>query len=164
VIHAREVDPRLALRLAGLVDGEGCFFIGKQPRAGYYCSFVVKMREDDRPMLERYRDALGGIGRLSRQARTNTWAPTIRWDVSKKREVGIIRDLFELYPLWSKKRRDFAIWRDAYDFWACVDGRADWTPMAEASDALVAVRKFSSLEETLADRARERAERESERA
>jgi hypothetical protein len=137
------VDPRLAFRLAGLVDGEGCFTITKTPKNGYRCAFVIKLRADDREMLERYRYGVDGIGHLRRQERKNAWAPTVAWQVEDKYGVGLIRDLFELYPLWSKKRRDFEIWAPAVDFWIhCVGYATDWTPVVEAKAELHEVRKF----------------------
>lgn len=141
---ARLVDPVIGHRLAGLVDGEGCFHISA-PRAkgNYFCGFVVKMREDDRELLERFRDGCHGIGTITVQARRNGWAPTAAWTVRKKKEVGFIRDLFEVYPLWSKKRRDFEIWARAVDFWLHGVGYGtDWTPMREARDELAAARVY----------------------
>jgi hypothetical protein len=144
VIQAREIDPILGIRLAAFSDGEGCFYISNARRKGnYFCGFVIKLREDDQPLLERFREGCGGIGRLGRQTRINGWAPTIRWDVTKKHEVGVIRDLFELYPLWSKKRRDFEVWKHAVDFCIhCVSYGTDWTPVAEAKAELAAGRVY----------------------
>lgn len=147
MIRAREIDPVIGLRLAAFADGEGCFYISSaRAKGNYFCGFVIKLREDDQRVLERYRDGCGGIGRLVRQERTNAWAPTIRWEVTKKQEVGVIRDLFELYPLWSKKQRDFEIWKHAVDYCIhCVGYGTDWTPVAEAKARLAEVRRFTSV-------------------
>ena len=144
MIQARDIDPIIGLRLASLADGEGCFYIST-PRAkgNYMCGFTIKLREDDRPMLERFRDGCGGIGRLVRQERQNAWAPTCAWIVTRKAEVGLLRDLFELYPLWSKKRQDFEIWKHAVDFCIhCVGYRTDWSTVAQAKADLAAARTF----------------------
>jgi hypothetical protein len=147
VISVHAVDPVVGFRLAGLVDGEGCFHISAPRLKGnHYCSFVVKMRADDEPLLELFRDACGGIGGLYRHERKNAWAPTVSWIVRKKAEVAFIRDLFELYPLWSKKQRDFEVWARAVDFWLGVGGGStDWTTFAAARDELRAVRQFEEV-------------------
>lgn len=146
MIQARDVEPILAIRLAALTDGEGCFYISAARLKGnYHCGFVIKLREDDRPMLERFRDGCGGIGTLTEQPRSNLWAPTVRWEVRKKHEVGLIRDLFEIYPLWSKKRGDFEIWKHAVDFCIhCVGYGTDWTPVAEAKSELAEHRRYKN--------------------
>jgi hypothetical protein len=144
VIQARDIDGILGLRLVAFADGEGCFYISNaRAKGNYFCGFVIKLREDDQPVLERYRDGCGGIGRLVREERNNAWAPTVRWEVTKKHEVGVIRDLFELYPLWSKKRQDFEIWKHAVDFCIhCVGYRTNWSPVAQAKADLAAARAY----------------------
>lgn len=147
MIQARAVEPIFGHRLAALTDGEGCFYIST-PRAkgNYMCGFTIKLREDDRPMLELYRDACGGIGRLVRQERKNAWAPTCAWVVTKKSEVGFLRDLFEIYPLWSKKQRDYEVWARAVDFWMYAVGYGtDWTPLAAAKAELALVREYREV-------------------
>jgi hypothetical protein len=46
------VHDEVGLRLAGLTDGEGCFFICPVNGRNWRCGFTIKMRLDDRPLLE----------------------------------------------------------------------------------------------------------------
>ena len=108
---------------AGFSDGEGCFIIGKfkgkkHSWAQYYCRFVIGLRHDDRPILDDIRGILG-IGRLfyssndrsnSSNDRSNS-QPSIKFQVSDRKECAEIVDLFEKYPLRAKKQNDFAIWK-----------------------------------------------------
>lgn len=144
MITVTDIGPAAANRLAALADGEGCFYISApRLRGNYYCSFIIKLRADDEPLLARIQEVCGGIGRLVRQERRNGWAPTVAWTVERKAEVGFLRDLFELYPLWSKKQRDFAVWARAVDFWLSVGGgKTDWTPFREAREELRGLREY----------------------
>lgn len=143
---AEEIKPTLALRLVGLTEGEGCFYIAHQGNGNYNCGFTIKMRADDRRLLEHSQAGCGGIGSITEQPRTNGWAPTVSWQVRKKADVGVIRDLFELYPLWSKKSRDFAIWAEAADFWLhCVGYGTDWTPVADAKRRLHEIKVYEPV-------------------
>jgi LAGLIDADG endonuclease len=103
--------------LAGLTDGEGCFHIA----ATGYPSFVIKMRADDRPLLERVQTECGGIGSISRVATDGHGArkPQVLWRVQRKRELVWLTEVFDAFPLWSKKARDYEIWRDAVVAWSC---------------------------------------------
>ena len=142
----RKVRPNVALRLAGLVDGEGCFSIHAHPKGNYHCALTIRLRADDREMLEHYRSELGGIGSIRIQKRTNGWAPTVTWIISDKRGVGLIRDLFTEYPLWSKKQRDFLIWAEAVDFWQYSVGyRTDWSRVAELKQQLHSIREYVEI-------------------
>lgn len=117
-------DPELGYRLASLADGEGCFAITRRngKRAGglngfnYATSFIVKLRSDDRAFLEVFHEATGvghiydlkaapGPGRNSRAA--------CSWQVSTIAGCSRIVEIFDAYPLWSKKQNDYAIWREA---------------------------------------------------
>jgi hypothetical protein len=55
--------------LAGFTDGEGCFAIGRNGR-GYKCSFHIKLRADDLPLLECIRETLV-FGRIQHVPRTS---------------------------------------------------------------------------------------------
>lgn len=148
---SRGIKREVGLRLAGLADGEGCFSIGKHKKGTYRCYFIIKLREDDRELLERLRDGCGGIGRMHRQERTNGWAPTVRWEVGSKADVAVLRDLFRRYPPWGKKRRDFKIWAQAVDFWLYsvggdANGGTDWSPVAALKEQLHEVKRFVAPE------------------
>lgn len=94
---------------AGLVDGEGCFYIGNNG-----CVFLINMRADEGPMLEEIRDELG-LGRIHYRVGTDGSLrnPSCRYEVSKKKECVALTHLFDEFPLRSKKARDYQVWREA---------------------------------------------------
>jgi hypothetical protein len=139
--------------LAGFADGEGCFSIqGPSNKGSYRCSFTIKLRADDLPLLNTIRDITGiGKVRLAYPPKRNA---QVRWDVDRKADVLVLRELFEWTKLLSKKRRDFELWAEAVDIWACVQGSTsqDWGPTIELQRRLTEVRAFEmpKLEERLA--------------
>lgn len=116
----RRIVPRseLGFRLAGFTDGEGHFAITRQQRPNrtsfvYGCNFIIPLRRDDRAILECFQ-AETGVGSLYDVERANKWGrPQSRWVVQRKAECLVLVGLFDEYPLWSKKARDYAIWRQA---------------------------------------------------
>jgi LAGLIDADG endonuclease len=119
---------RVGYHLAGLADGEGCFFVA----ATGYPSFVIKMRADDRPLLERIRAECGGIGSIIGVPNYGhaKRKPQARWQVQRKRELVWLTEVFDEFPLWSKKARDYAIWREAVIAWGCGASPRDLIPFA----------------------------------
>lgn len=110
------VSDRLAWYITGLVDGEGCFYI-----AAARCEFIIKLRDDDQSLLESVRATLGGIGTITaNRARADqpNRMPQARWTVTKQRELVYLTEFFDAFPLKSKKRRDYDVWREAVIEWA----------------------------------------------
>ena len=141
----------IGCRLASLADGEGCFFIGKlvnkQGNPYYSCSFQVKMRADDEPFLERMAD-LTGIGALteyiSQRQDGHDRKPQVAWIVRTKADCLTLCMIFDRYPLWSKKARDYAIWRRAVIEWNDHEPGDDWLPMEEFRESLMAGRAYAA--------------------
>lgn len=144
--------PQTGHYLAGLTDGEGCFSIRAynvhKPTKTYGCAFIIKMRADDRFLLEGLRDALdlGTIATESGRGDSKPRKPTVRWVVGDKVGCLAVVTLFDRFPLWSKKARDFHVWRQAVLYWnyprALEDGsgRIDWSPMVDYMAELREVR------------------------
>ena len=107
------IDPELGYRLASFADGEGSFIIA---RKGYSCTFVVQLRRDDRALIERYRDEVG-IGSIyfahSKPSEGRNNKPKVRWSVQKQADCLRLVHIFDEYQLWSKKAREYEIWRRA---------------------------------------------------
>lgn len=106
---------------AGFVDGEGCFEIHKQTRKGNYsCRLTIKLRADDREVLEHI-VAVTGIGRVAHH-RANPdgrkSADQVYWQALTKPECLTLIEIFDRFPLRSKKARDFDIWRKAVMVWS----------------------------------------------
>jgi hypothetical protein len=132
--------PPIGYHFAGLVDGEAHFAIARGPKGTYSCSFVLKMRADDRPFLELMRGLLGEPGALTMQMRgegTNQ-NPTVSWIINRKNETVWLTEVLDVYQPLSKKRRDYAIWREAVI--ACAAGAQN--EMAEHFEAIRAVRAY----------------------
>lgn len=127
-------------RLASLADGEGCFYIGRV-KTGYLCQFIVAMRVDDRPFLEFFQKETG-LGRVTNWPACGPSNPKARWTVTKKKELLALTEIFDEYPLISKKARDYAIWREAVIDWNCHGPGDSWNSIAKAHDQLRAVREF----------------------
>jgi hypothetical protein len=108
--------------LAGFVDGEGCFLIN-EGRKGKYINrnarFCLTLRSDDSPILEFINNYLG-CGNCSRLA-------DYRYEYTPKNRKSNSRFLvsntddlsnklikfFDEFPLRSKKRRDYRVWKKA---------------------------------------------------
>lgn len=134
---------------AGFTDGEGCFDIHPVGDA-YICRFVIGLRADDLPVLERCRSTLG-LGDIRISSSTGGQRPQARWSVTRKAETAALVTVFERFPLQAKKQRDFLTWAEAVRFWMTVTARRahDWTPMTSLHLQLRAGRAyepFSGLE------------------
>lgn len=109
--------PEIGYRLASLIDGEGCFYITKRTKHKasplYQCGFAMNMREDDTEILARFQRETQ-LGKLYRVSSAGVLGrPQTTWRIhSKSHCLALVRILDE-YPLWSKKARDFTIWREA---------------------------------------------------
>ena len=100
--------------IAGLTDGEGCFYInlyrfkkypGAHPQTRIH--FYIKLRQDDLPVLQGVLNTLGfGHINYQRETRSNH-SPCYRYEVSDRQELRRLMQFFDLHPLISpKKMRD----------------------------------------------------------
>lgn len=98
--------------LAGFVDGEGCFFISPwSAKRGHLPGLSINLRADDVEILRECQRVFGGVINL-RPGKGNR-APQYRWAVHSKTGLTKLVDYFDTHPLRAKKRRDYAIWREA---------------------------------------------------
>lgn len=99
--------------LAGFIDGEGCFDIRPQ-----FCRMTLRVRADERLTLEEIVETTG-IGFVSQgRNRRSAMAPQVDWVVATKVDCVALVALLDDHPLRAKKRRDYAIWREAVRLWA----------------------------------------------
>ena len=108
----------------GFTDGEGCFHIFRRSSGPHLPIFKIKLRWDDQPILERInRDLLGGLATINTHTnvnsrngknkhRTNS-QDSVQLQCSSRPALAKVRDIFDKYPLMSKKARDFQVWRAA---------------------------------------------------
>lgn len=101
--------------LTGFVDGEGCFQINmlknKEIKIGWEIRLVfsIGLHEKDKALLDQIQK-LFGVGKVSRQG-----AKSVQFRVLSIKEIKIIIEHFTKYPLITKKRADFEIFKKAYE-------------------------------------------------
>lgn len=108
-VGSQQIRWELGCYIAGFTDGEGCFFIGTSG-----CQFIIKLRADDRALLELIQKAFGGIGTI-RDATTTQGnrQAQIAFIVARHKELVWLTEFFDTFRLLGKKRHDYAIWREA---------------------------------------------------
>jgi hypothetical protein len=142
----RPVDDSFGHWLAGFIDGEGCFLISGKREGRLACAACVKLRGDDRPILDEIVERTG-IGSVRHQPNTQRTHPQYAWLVNNKADCLALVALLDRFPLRAKKARDYAIWREGVLDWTRVDrrrGRSDWSRMSALKAALEAGRKFGA--------------------
>jgi hypothetical protein len=136
---------------AGLLDGEGCFFITRQNRRGssWRCAACIALRDDDRPVLEEIvrRTGLGSV--VNQGGRQLPRRPLARWETIRKQDAIALASLLDRTRLRSKKARDYVVWREAVEVWATVSysspsSAAQWVRMEELATELKSVRRYES--------------------
>lgn len=136
--------------LVGFIDGEGCFYIRATNKGTTYAvCFSLKLRADDTPVLQEIVDRTG-IGTLFRDARSVADSPnakpTIKWHVQKQQESIRLVELIDAFPLRTKKRRDYEIWRLAAIAWANAPSRNnDWTPFMNWKREIEETRQYREV-------------------
>jgi hypothetical protein len=98
-------DQYAASYFAGFFSGEGSFAL--QPRSA---RFVIKLRRDDRPLLEAFRRDFG-IGSVRDVRAQEPWSPAAVWHVTGARDVLAGIQLFDSTPLLGRKARQYEAWR-----------------------------------------------------
>lgn len=157
---------------SGLVDGEGCFHARPhiRKRDGAHCLvvyFSIKLRADDTPMLEMIRETLG-VGRIYTYGEKLSAYPQSDYRVSHREDLrSVIIPHFDVYPLRSKKRRDYHLWRQIVLDYKCAPrqhcsigtgslSQAQWDEVVALSQLLRATREFDPATADLArDRVRQ---------
>jgi hypothetical protein len=130
-----DIAPSFGHWIAGLTDGEGCFFLSIDKRHTRL-RFMISLRMDDRPLLEMVQKTLG-FGAVYDSRRIHSTIPNGKpkstFTCSTARECAAIVELFRRFPLQSKKARDFAIWAEANKLHSTGgDGRAKLAELATA--------------------------------
>lgn len=164
--------------LSGFVDGEGCFFLGWNS----YCSgakryegpaafFIIKLRSDDRPILDQIQSYWGAgkvTGEKATRGSRNSRSQS-RFTVSAVPTLlDVVIPFFDRYELRAKKAGDFVIWRRGVELMARVQGEPRiWEPGARGHIPKwnpSRKREFQNLVDTLRDLRRfKRVDRETTR-
>lgn len=120
-----EISAAFGFWFAGLCDGEGSFNISRH-RTGLFCSFHVGLRLDDLGTLEIVLRELG-FGRIfvekARPTPGRNSRGAARWVAQSSSDCLALVEIFEHFPLRSKKRGDFLIWSEAVRLFAGTQTR-----------------------------------------
>lgn len=113
--------------IAGLTDGEGCFYLAVRDRPGGHrgvqWTFKLALRDDDSGVTHHLMELLG-IGRVTtKRAMSGRPSGLTQYLVDRMDEVAQLVAFFRRFPLRSKKRRDFEIWAAAFERWESVRGQ-----------------------------------------
>lgn len=135
--------------LAGFIDGEGCFRVHKEKSGGYYaCHFTLKLRDDERPILEEIVERTG-IGHLKPDLIRGGSKPCLIWVVQSKAACLQLVELLDRFPMRARKRKDYAVWREAVLYWPTMKrgnrwhGPRDWSRMIAYKEAIEAARAYA---------------------
>lgn len=108
--------------IAGLIDGEGCFTIDRRgnyrvSKPAFACQFTMKLRLDDRPLLDAIQVQTGiGNCRVEKRLPNSCYV----WSADAKSDAVALVELLTLYPLHGKKKNDFLLWAEAVRMWQLV--------------------------------------------
>ena len=148
--HDGREDAGFGYWLAGFTDGEGCFRVQRHERGTHTCAFQIKLRDDDRAVLERIRRFVGA-GTIAAVDDDSPSKPQARYVVQDKDECARLVALFRKHPLTAKKALDFEVWTEAVEEWldrprgSRWHGAADQTRAAALKARLENVRKYTDV-------------------
>ena len=103
----------------GFFDGEGCLTVFSRARRDRYferrVGIQIILRDDDADVIARIKDNLG-VGLISRGNYTGR-NPTICYRCEPIKDLAeVIVPLLDKYPLYTKKAREYVIWRQLVIF------------------------------------------------
>ena len=130
---------------AGFVDGEGCFVIRKYSDGKHRPAFQLNLREDDIGVLLRIHSSLE-LGRIyperAGRGRDGYWSkPKAKWFVQNLAGCRRLVDVFDTFPLRSKKLRDYLVWRQAVI--ECCSPQPDQARLASLKATLESGRRYT---------------------
>lgn len=128
--------------LAGFADGEGCFILNRQPNGYIAPQFGIGLRADDKAILVRIHETFGGSLHWQPAQPATGSSPQWRWRATGGKGLASLVEYFERFPLRSKKRADYELWRPAVRIWCAAGG---WDPrLTELRDAMMAGRRYEA--------------------
>ena len=137
------VDDSFGNWLAGFIAGEGCFRIASQKQGNWYApSFHLKLRDDDKAILDECARRVGG--RVYRMPAYKTSNPGARWCCQSRADCIALASVLDNYPLRNRKAAEYVVWREALDIYGKMErgnrwrGPRDWTPLIEAKREIAA--------------------------
>lgn len=140
-------DIGFAYYLSGLIDGEGTFRVGPNERR---CEFAIKLRDDDRQILEAARRFMGH-GRINTEPAREGSLPQARWVIDTKDGCLALVGFLRRFPLRAKKARDAEVWCEAVGEWTGQPrgnrwhGPADRTRLHALGERIKDVREYREV-------------------
>jgi hypothetical protein len=137
-----DIDDSFGNWLAGFIDGEACFIIakGKSPNGKFHytCTFSLTLRDDDTDILVEIakRTGLGCV--------RHCYDHLFIWSVGAKKDTLVLCEILEKYPLRSKKKRDFDIWKEGVKLSCAHKRNGDWSDIEKLKYKLSDMRKYQS--------------------
>ncbi len=112
--------------ISGFVSGEGSFYVSArtQPRPQVQCGFSIRVRADDRELIEsiwRAMDFPGEVYDVPTQRYRYDWDSVKRRDAVMllARRIGDLANrvvpFFDRYPLRGRKRYNYELWKQAVE-------------------------------------------------
>ena len=92
----------------GFVDGEGSFIIKRNRGQWANAEFRINMRADDKPILREIQEQLD-MGKLYKNSSRKN--PHCEFRVSHRKQAMHLVKIFDQFPLKSRKRNDYQVWR-----------------------------------------------------
>ena len=102
--------------LTGFVDGEGCFLISinrnKELKIGWsvQLGFQIGLHHKDKALLEQIKNYFD-VGSITKQG-----SQSIQYRVSSVKDLAVIVNHFEKYPLITEKKCDFLLFKQVFNF------------------------------------------------
>ena len=123
--------------VTGFCDGEACFHlaIGENPRykLGYYVNpgFSIALHKKDEEFLLLLKEFFGGVGVVKPSSRSNM----VEYRIFAIKDLDIILNHFDLYPLITKKGGDYLLFKEALE---CIKNKQHLT--VEGFNKILAIR------------------------
>lgn len=102
--------------ITGFCDGEAAFTYSRSG-GSFNIYFSIRQREDNRNIVERVQSYFRFVGQIYRgkesipTANSGFTRPTAYYRVARVNELRVIMQHFDKYPLQSKKREAYSVWR-----------------------------------------------------
>ncbi|HAJ57668.1 MAG TPA: hypothetical protein DCL35_07900 [Candidatus Omnitrophica bacterium] len=103
--------------ITGFSDGEAAFTFSRSGK-GFSLYFSITQREDNKDIIDKIYTYFGGVGKIySRKERlpskySGHTKPNTYFRVCKQKELLRVIEHFDKFPLQSKKREVYNIWRE----------------------------------------------------
>jgi hypothetical protein len=123
-MHPAQLSPADLGFFSGFAAGDGSFVVRENNGgASWCCSFQLKLRADDTPLLTSLRE-WSGVGELISATARGGSRPQTAWVVARREDCIRLVDLLDASPPLGKAARVFELWRAAVRLWDLEGGAA----------------------------------------